>query len=233
MATAESNGHMTAEQFRNAASRKKSVSRLDELWEDFNRQLPPEAAERVLPKATRVYDSRRRELDATTKTRAHEVINTSQVITYKCLVGKLGCATMSSYLNAQAAVLGMKELLQATPSLKDTLESTFFPGTSVPFLNITEVAAFVYGLAIPWLVLLLWAVAGHTYLRGQRRLAGYSGGAGFALLLLSVWHCTESLRLFGLPWIMAVLYALGIDYGLVSFEVSSIFSREAVPEKSK
>lgn len=230
---ATNNGHMTVEEFRDAASRKKSVSRLDELWEDFNRQLPPEAAEKVLPKATRIYDQRRRALDTTTKSKAHDIINSSTIITTKCLIGKLGCAVMSSYLNAQAAVLGMKELLAANPALQENLANTYFPGTHWPFGVITEVAAFVYGLVIPWLVLLLWAVAGHTYPRGQRKLACYSGGAGFALLLLSVWHCTESLRLFGLPWIMALLYALGIDYGLISFEVSSVFSHEAVPEKSK
>ncbi len=230
---ASNNGHLTVEQFRDLANRKKSVLRLDELWQDFNRQLPPEAAEKVLPKATRVYETRRRELDTNTKSKAHDVINGSAVITAKCLVGKIGCAVMSSYLNAQAAVLGMKELLATQPSLKANLADTYFPGTSVPFGLITEIAAFMYGLVIPWLVLLLWAVAGHTYLRGQRKLAMYSGGAGLALLLLSIWHCTESLRLFGLPWIMAVLYALGIDYGLISFEVSSVFSHEAAPEKSK
>lgn len=226
MATAELNGHMTVEQFRDQANRKKSVSRLDALWDRFNRELPPEAAPKVLPKATRVYEQRRQELDSSTKTKAHEVIHSDVRITRTCLIGKIGCAVLSSYLNAQAAVLGMKESLRESPDVAELLATTCFPGTSINFGAITEIAAFVYGLVIPWLVLLLWMVAGYTYLRGRKRIAAWTGGAGAFVLLLSVWHCTDSLRLFGLPWIMALLLALGIDYGLVSFEVSAIFSHE-------
>ncbi len=49
---------------------------------------------------------------------------------------------------------------------------------------------------------------------------------GTFLLLLSMYHCTESLMLFGLPWYMAFAYAFGIDWGLVSLEIGQLFSSD-------
>ena len=232
----ESNGHISVEEFRDLARRKKSTSRLDELWEDFNRRLPPEAVPKVLPKATRVYDARRRELEKSTKSQAHKVINTDRKISLQCLVGKLGCAVLSSYLNAQHAVLGMKMLLNKSPELLETLQTTYVPCTSIPFITMAERAVLVYGVTISWMVLLLWAVAGAMLKRGNYRVARWTGGAGLVALLLSLWDCTHSLMVFGQPWPLALAWALAIDAGLVSFEISSLFSSDvltAVVSKDK
>ncbi len=223
---APNNGHMTAEQFRDQANRKKSVARLDELWEDFNRQLPPEAAEKVLPKATRVYDVRRRELDTTTKSKAQQIIHSDTKINRKCLVGKTVCAVLSGYLNAQASVLGFKHYCLVYPDLFKLLEGTTFPGTGITFAIITERMALVYGCVIPALVLILWTVAGMLWKRGVKRPAMGCFAGGGSLLLLSLKHCTDSLMLFGLPWPMAFAYAVALDWGLVSLEMGSLFSSD-------
>jgi hypothetical protein len=49
------------------------------------------------------------------------------------------------------------------------------------------------------------------------------GGVGVALLVLSVWHCTEALAvLTGTPTVLSVLLAVGIDCGMVGCELAAI-----------
>ena len=127
-------------------------------------------------------------------------------------------------------IAAMQELrpVEDNPEHFETLQGTMFPGTSVNFATVTEVMAFVYGIAIPVLVLILWAVAGGLLKRAgkiTRPAMGCFIGGTF-LLLLSMYHCTESLMLFGLPWYMAFAYAFGIDWGLVSLEIGQLFSSD-------
>ena len=63
-------------------------------------------------------------------------------------------------------------------------------------------------------------------LTGTQRVSLVVGGLGCFVLLLSVWHCTEALQsLTGSPFALAVLLAVGIDFGLVACEVGSIIGR--------
>lgn len=83
--------------------------------------------------------------------------------------------------------------------------------------------AYAMGALIPILVLLLGRVAGLLYRRNKSRLAYSVGGIGVVLLMLSVFHCTESIGLLtGSNWFLAAALAIGIDCGLVACEVVSV-----------
>ena len=85
------------------------------------------------------------------------------------------------------------------------------------------VMAGAMGALIPILVLLLGRVAGLLYRRRKPRLAYCVGGIGVVLLMLSVFHCTESIAvLTGSKWLLAAALAVGIDCGLVACEVVSV-----------
>jgi hypothetical protein len=84
-------------------------------------------------------------------------------------------------------------------------------------------AGWLMGLAIPVLVLVLSKVCGEKYRAGQRPVAWLAGGAGVALLCLSVWHCSQSVALLtGSPVALAVPLAIAVDVGLVACEVALI-----------
>jgi hypothetical protein len=83
--------------------------------------------------------------------------------------------------------------------------------------------AYAMGALIPVLVLLLGRVAGLLYRRNKTQLAYSVGGIGVVLLMLSVFHCTESIGLLtGSNWFLAAALAIGIDCGLVACEVVSV-----------
>jgi peptidoglycan/LPS O-acetylase OafA/YrhL len=83
--------------------------------------------------------------------------------------------------------------------------------------------AYAMGALIPILVLLLGRVAGLLYRRNKIQLAYSVGGIGVVLLMLSVFHCTESIGLLtGSNWFLAAALAIGIDCGLVACEVVSV-----------
>ncbi len=85
------------------------------------------------------------------------------------------------------------------------------------------VMAGAMGALIPVLVLLLGRVAGLLHRRKKYRLAYCVGGIGVVLLMLSVFHCTESIAvLTGSRWMLAAALAIGIDCGLVACEVVSV-----------
>lgn len=81
------------------------------------------------------------------------------------------------------------------------------------------------GLAIPVIILLLGRVAGKLWLRGpsRRSLAYFAGGSGVGLLVLSVYHCAESISMLtGSGLVLAVPMSVAIDCGLVSCELAAI-----------
>ncbi len=83
--------------------------------------------------------------------------------------------------------------------------------------------AVLLGSLIPILVLLLGRVAGLLHRRKKPRLAYSVGGIGVVLLMLSVFHCTESVSMLtGSNWLLAAALAIGIDCGLVACEVVSV-----------
>jgi drug/metabolite transporter (DMT)-like permease len=83
--------------------------------------------------------------------------------------------------------------------------------------------AYAMGALIPVLVLLLGRVAGLLHRRKKPRMSKCVGGIGVVLLLLSVFHCTESIgALTGSNWVLAAALAIGIDCGLVACEVVSV-----------
>ena len=83
--------------------------------------------------------------------------------------------------------------------------------------------AYAMGGLIPVLVLLLGRVGGLLHRRKKPRLSYCVGGIGVVLLLLSVFHCTESISvLTGSNWLLAAALAIGIDCGLVACEVVSV-----------
>ncbi len=87
-------------------------------------------------------------------------------------------------------------------------------------------AAWGLGILIPCGVLALGRVASLLYLRGNdrlcRTLAIAVAAVAAALLLLSVWHCTESVALLtGSPLPLAAALAVGVDAGMMGCEVSA------------
>ena len=70
-----------------------------------------------------------------------------------------------------------------------------------------------------------------TVLSPRRRMAIGVGCVGVAVLLLSVWHCTEALMLLtGSPLVLAGLLAVGIDCGMVVTEMAAIIAaHDTVP----
>jgi drug/metabolite transporter (DMT)-like permease len=87
----------------------------------------------------------------------------------------------------------------------------------------SKLMAGTMGALIPVLVLLLGRVAGLLYRRKRKQLAYVVGGIGVVLLLLSVFHCTESIgELTGSNWLLSAALAVGIDCGLVACEVVAV-----------
>lgn len=59
----------------------------------------------------------------------------------------------------------------------------------------------------------------------RRRMAVSVGCVGVAVLLLSVYHCTEAISLLtGSPILLAALLAVGIDCGMVVTEMAAIIA---------
>jgi hypothetical protein len=84
-------------------------------------------------------------------------------------------------------------------------------------------AGWLMGLAVPVIVLVLAKVAGEKHRAGQKAVARFAGASGVALLLLSVWHCSQSIALLtGSPVALALPMAVAIDCGLVACEVALI-----------
>ncbi len=65
----------------------------------------------------------------------------------------------------------------------------------------------------------------------RRRMAVSVGAVGVAVLLLSVYHCTEAISLLtGSPVLLAALLAIGIDCGMVVTEMAAIIAaHDTVP----
>ncbi len=84
-------------------------------------------------------------------------------------------------------------------------------------------AGWLMGVSVPVLVLVLSKVAGEKWRAGQRGVARFAGVSGVSLLLLSVWHCSQSIAaLTGSPVALAVPMSLAIDMGLVACEIAII-----------
>lgn len=84
-------------------------------------------------------------------------------------------------------------------------------------------AGWLMGFAVPVLVLVLSKIAGEKWQGNQRAVAKLAGGAGLSLLILSVWHCAESIALLtGSPVWLALPMSVAIDVGLVACEVALI-----------
>lgn len=85
------------------------------------------------------------------------------------------------------------------------------------------ILGWMMGVSIPVIVLTLAKVCGEKYRDGQRSMAYLAGGSGVALLVLSVWHCAESIAIItGSPVLLAFPLALAIDAGLISCELALI-----------
>jgi hypothetical protein len=84
-------------------------------------------------------------------------------------------------------------------------------------------AGWLMGLAVPVIVLVLAKVSGEKWRADQKPLAWFAGGSGIALLVLSVYHCSQSIALLtGSPVALAVPLAVAIDCGLVACEIALI-----------
>lgn len=82
------------------------------------------------------------------------------------------------------------------------------------------------GLCVPALVLILSRVSGGCYLRGRRALGLAGGAVALALLGLSVRHCAHTFAaLTGADMVSAVLWAIGVDVGLVVCELATVGKR--------
>jgi hypothetical protein len=77
------------------------------------------------------------------------------------------------------------------------------------------------GILIPVIILLLGKVAGTLHKRGYRERSYVTAGSGLGLLVLSVWHCAESIALLtGSPLLLALPMAVAIDVGFVCCELA-------------
>jgi hypothetical protein len=222
----ETNGHVTAEAFRDRANRLRTIASLDNWWREYDSKLPADVPPKTREKAERAYLKRKSELENTTKDGAKRVLNQDDHLGRTCLIGIWISAILSMYLNAQATYLGLEEFLSTEGTWQNVLRTSTCPGTGTTFASIASVAALVYGVVVPILILILFTVAGRFVHRSSPRKAAWPAFAGLGLLVLSLWHCTTSLTMFGLPWMMALLFAIGIDAGIVSLELSKIFSRD-------
>ena len=84
-------------------------------------------------------------------------------------------------------------------------------------------AGWLMGLAVPVLVLVLSKVAGEKWEKGQKPVARFAGFSGLGMLLLSVYHCAESVSILtGSPLWLALPMAVAIDAGLVACELALI-----------
>lgn len=84
-------------------------------------------------------------------------------------------------------------------------------------------AGWLMGLSIPVIVLTLAKVASEKYRDGQRAVSYFAGGSGVALLLLSVYHCSQSIAvLTGGGLFLAVPLAVAVDAGLVAMEIALV-----------
>ncbi len=87
-------------------------------------------------------------------------------------------------------------------------------------------AATISGL-VPGLVWGLGQLSGWLVRAGMRRVALAAGAVGVGLLLLSLWHCAHAVSaLTGLPSVMGLMLAVGIDCGLVVAELAAILVHE-------
>lgn len=84
-------------------------------------------------------------------------------------------------------------------------------------------AGWLMGVSIPVIVLTLAKVAGEKYRDGNKPVAYSAAASGIALLLLSVYHCSQSIAtLTGSGLFLAMPLAVAIDAGLVSLEVALV-----------
>jgi len=82
------------------------------------------------------------------------------------------------------------------------------------------VAGWALGIIIPIFVLVLFKVAGDKFTL-HKGFALLTGATGSGVLLLSVWHCSESIALLtGSPLLLALPMAVACDIGLVCCEVA-------------
>jgi hypothetical protein len=82
------------------------------------------------------------------------------------------------------------------------------------------VAGWALGVIIPVFVLILFKVAGDKF-TAHKGFALLTGVTGSGVLLLSVWHCSESIALLtGSPLLLALPMAVACDIGLVCCEVA-------------
>jgi hypothetical protein len=85
--------------------------------------------------------------------------------------------------------------------------------------------AYLLGVTVPLLVLLLGKIGGLLWKRGKRLPAIAIGLIATVVLALSVVHCSESIALLtGSPLPLAVAMAVGIDAGMIACEVAATIS---------
>lgn len=90
-----------------------------------------------------------------------------------------------------------------------------------------QLAAGVLGAVVPLFVWIAGKAAGYAHRAGRNRIAVAVGSAGVCLLVLSIYHCSHALAvLTGSNWFLALLLAVGIDYGLVAAETAAILAHE-------
>lgn len=84
-------------------------------------------------------------------------------------------------------------------------------------------AGAVMGACIPAIILVLGKVAGLQWKRNNKSLAYFTGGTGISLLLLSVYHCSESIAMLtGSPLALAIPLAVSIDVGFIALELAAL-----------
>jgi hypothetical protein len=84
-------------------------------------------------------------------------------------------------------------------------------------------AGWALGVCVPGLVLILSRVSGGAWQRGRRGLGATGAAVVLLLLALSVKHCAHTFaQLTGSDAVSAVLWAIGVDVGLVVCELFTL-----------
>jgi hypothetical protein len=84
-------------------------------------------------------------------------------------------------------------------------------------------AGWLVGIVIPLIVFLLGKVGGKQYRRKHYIRSRITGGAGVFLLILSIYHCAQSLSLLtGYPVWSTCLMAITVDVGFVACEIAEL-----------
>ncbi len=242
-----SNGQLTLPRFRERLGLMSNPRSMEKLLREYEDSWEGKSEEKE--KARQAVENRKQEVRTQKKERAKTTLTQDDNLRLNCNIVICGAVMLSMVLNALACAVDFEVLLRTSSAGSDQhwkIVAEFLTTTELWGVSLAMVVRFVtagFGVMIPLMMLGIAGVAAkcwHRYvdeteeastldwMRKQDKTAFGVGSAGVFLLILSLYHCTSALMIFGMPWYLALAFALGIDYGLVWLEWAKIkaFSRD-------